>query len=169
MIGWAIPAVRRIGGSYTVRNYARGIDMSITTAASIAAIKGAIGALSGIQSAAVLRERIALIQDQVALLEKAAAEAEAKIASQAKQIEELNRELLQHRRGEQETEYRGALFKRNPGGRDGYQPVAFCPTCKTSTGSTSSGRMPLLCGKCGWVSAFRANELPAIIREINGL
>ncbi|WP_322997157.1 hypothetical protein [Castellaniella sp.] len=139
--------------------------MSITAAASIATIKTAIDALSSIQSAAVLRERIALIQDQMALLEKAAGQAEAKIADQAKEIEELRAEVASYRETEQYAEYMGALFKRKPGGRNGYQEVPYCPRCHTAAGRADDDT-PYFCAACQWFSSFNAGEVGRIVREL---
>jgi hypothetical protein len=65
------------------------------------------------------------------------------------------------------TEYRGALFKRKPGG--GYHEVVYCHSCKTPT--SYEGNIPFLdrkfkC-KCGWVSSFNLGDFNAFFPTLN--
>ena len=127
-------------------------------------IKLATGALTGVQSAEVLRERIALLNAQLKHLVEIASQAEKEKADLAPRVVQLDQELASYRVREQFVEHRGALFKRKPSG--GYIEAVYCPKCKTSVGSIDS-EMPFWCGACKWSSPFMSGQLTDILTELD--
>ncbi|MFH1818178.1 MAG: hypothetical protein ABIK08_00605 [Pseudomonadota bacterium] len=79
--------------------------------------------------------------------------------------------VFQHRSSrlssEQFAEYRGAFFKRKPGG--GYHEVVYCGSCKTPTAINNHVKFlheQFVC-KCGWKSSFNLGEFNAFFPTLH--
>lgn len=103
-----------------------------------------------------LLQRLTMLKDDFAKLEKENSDLKQRIA-------ELGAASAARSVAEAFTEYRGALFKKRPGG--GYEYAVYCHRCQASTSAWPDDSEVFSC-TCGWCSSFRGNQLAAVIAEL---
>ncbi|MBA7646296.1 hypothetical protein ES703_54058 [subsurface metagenome] len=111
-------------------------------------------------SSTILKERLALVKDVLAKVEQEKSNLERELAIAREEISCL-KSLVP---STDFVQYRGVKFKRKPSG--GYEKTAYCPSCEVGMASTSSGSMPLVCGKCNALSGFKSRELVNVLKEV---
>jgi len=129
------------------------------------AISSVQGALEGIQTVAILKERLALIRDQLEIARQSVIELEKENAALVEENNEL-REATDRQESQQEfVEYRGALFKPLAGG--GYSPDPFCLDCHAVMFSFED-LFPFECGNssCGKKVRFTGEQLDEVMHEL---
>lgn len=111
-----------------------------------------------------IREKVILLEKEIKTLTDHNVNLEEKAANLARDNEKLQAELSKLRTSQQEfTEYRGAYFKRLPGG-DGYSKSVYCPNCLNSMWAMDI--FPYECSKCGHRADFSKNELQSVLLEL---
>jgi len=111
-------------------------------------------------SSAILKERLALVKDMLDKVEKEKYDLERELNKAQEEISRLKSTIP----STEFVQYRGVKFKRKPSG--GYEKTAYCPSCELGMASASSRSMPLVCGKCGALSGFKARELVGVLEEV---
>lgn len=112
-------------------------------------------------SAVILNERLILVKEMLAKVEKEKLDLEEKLSNAQQEIFELRKQIP----GVDFVEYMGVKFKRKPSG--GYEKSVYCLDCEVGMGSTDSGRMPFICGKCQALTTFHACDLEKILYEVS--
>jgi hypothetical protein len=129
----------------------------------ITSIKSAIGALSTVQSNAVLRERITFIYEQIEVIQKASEATQTELAELKAKNLELENEIAAYRAKDQFVQHMGAAFRKDASG--GYIKAVYCPNCLKQVGSGFSD-FPFHCNTCGWTSEFEGGNLDFVMRSL---
>lgn len=112
-------------------------------------------------SSVILGNHLSLVKEMLCKVEKEKSELEKLLTDAREEIKELNKKIP----SVQFVKYRGAKFKRKPSG--GYESAVYCPVCEVGMGTTPSGNMPFVCGRCGALTAFRSHDLNSVLREVS--
>jgi len=113
---------------------------------------------------AVLKERLTLAEVEMSGLKQANARLTTENQILRSDLSKAREEIQRHNQilqGEF-VEYRGALFKRKPGG--GYVDDAFCRQCHNPM--VSIHRTPFQCVRCNVMVNFGSWDLPKIVTEL---
>ena len=111
----------------------------------------------------VARERIALLEAKFANLETENATLREEVASLQRENKTLKRQLPT----EDFVEARGALFNCRPDGS--FEPIAYCPDCKRALAPfPMPGTFGPICSKCHYRAPFKENDIPEILKELQG-
>lgn len=127
-----------------------------------ASAKATLDILSGIESNAVLSERIALLKDQIEILRYTQEATQKELSDYKTKCAELENEIARYRAAEQFVFMRGAAFKKTS---TGYAENVFCPQC-FHIASPSFERFPFECKNCGWRSSFKKAEFGRIFESL---
>ncbi|QIR12118.1 hypothetical protein [Avibacterium paragallinarum] len=125
-------------------------------------VKTTLDLLSGLESNAVLNERVALLKDQIEILRYAHETAQKELSEYKEKCAALENEIASYRQAEQFIFEHGAAFKKTS---SGYIEAVYCPNCLTVAGGSFS-TFPFQCGKCKWRSMFKVSEFKGIFKSL---
>lgn len=123
-----------------------------------------ITALKDHVAATALRDQIIQLDKEIKALTDRNMYLEKKTADLIRENEALKNEAATQRMIQNEfTEYRGAYFKRLPGG-GGYSDTIYCPVCLGTMWSFEV--FPYECSACKHVADFSKNELSSVLLKL---
>lgn len=125
-------------------------------------ITSTLDVLSGIETNAVLVERIALLKDQIEILRNTCESTQKELTELKEQYRQQEQELSRYRAAEEFVFKFGAAFKKTA---TGYAESVFCPQC-FHIASPSFERFPFECKKCGWRSNFNKAQFKRLFNEL---
>lgn len=131
-------------------------------AAIYASMRTTLDLLSGIETNAVLAERVALLKDQIDILRNTCETTEKELSELKIKCAKQDEELARYRAAEEFVFQSGAAFKKTA---TGYIKAVYCPNCLTVAGG-SVLRFPFQCGKCKWRSMFKIGEFERIFNSL---
>ncbi|MBW2741748.1 MAG: hypothetical protein JRE64_23540 [Deltaproteobacteria bacterium] len=114
-------------------------------------------------SSVILKEHVSFLQTKLNLLAEDIEKIQKENTSLIKANTDLHQKLIRYERSEKLKEYRGALFKFNPG--EGYSETPCCPKCKTTLYSILPDRIPFSCSNCGHISNLLEENIKSFTKK----
>lgn len=125
------------------------------------------GILKDLITADMLREKVVLLEKEINTIMDRNAYLEKETANLIRKNENFKNELAELQRLQHEfIEYKGAYFKRLPGG-NGYSEGVYCVHCQSPMWAQDLFHYE--CSRCGHIANFSKNELPKILEELKNI
>lgn len=119
--------------------------------------------LTGARSSAVLRERLEFTIQKLEAATQAEVALREELRQQRERAQQYEQELSRYRAQPELHQHRGALWRREG---DGWEPVVYCPRCKTATSCWPDDREQFCCSGCNWWSSFRGIDLHTVMASL---
>jgi hypothetical protein len=114
-----------------------------------------------------LRDKTLLLQKEIDALFERIGKLEKENADLVRQYNESEKKMAELRAHDDFTEYKGAKFKRFPGGGSAKGQTPYCFHCLSPMSSMDIFLYE--CSKCGHKADFSKNELPQILKELESM